>query len=247
MKQKCANNNKLSLLYWRLFLDLLFLKSIIHILFVLSSLSVFSQEYDKKAISTTSKLVLVEFASVEHIELEMNENSNEIAIQFKNADVQNTPIISDDGTSVLISVSKNAMALKGIDKNKYRAGQPLYPSYILSIPKGLKVQLLYDKGSFATRNFYGNLELHLNSGEVTINQFKGLMNIVSFSGKINCNVNAAKLEITASKGTITSNLKDKRLLKTQTSLNGIFKNANNVLKIKTIHAKVNLKSMSTQK
>ena len=184
---------------------------------------------------------MIELASIEDIEVKMHENSNEIAILYKNTDDQNTPIISDNGTSVLIAVSKNAMALKGTDKNKYRAGQPLYPSYILSIPKGLEVQLFYDKGNFRTSNFYGNLELHLNSGNVTINQFKGAVQVESFSGKINCSVNAARLEITSSKGTIVSNLKDKRLVKTQTSLSGIFNNANNVLKINTIHAKVNLK------
>lgn len=214
---------------------------------MLSSLPIFSQEFDEKIISTTSKSMLIELASVEHIELKMNENIEKIEVLYKNTDTQNTPNITDDGTTVRIAVSKNANNLKGTNKNKYRAGQPIYPSYEIRIPKDMYVQLFYDKGNFRTNDFYGNLELHLNSGEVTINQFKGVVNIESFSGNINCNMNAAMISISSNKGEIVSNLKDTRLVKTATSLNGIFKNANNVLKIKTIHAKVNLKTRSTQK
>lgn len=208
---------------------------------------VFSQEFDEKIISTTSKSMLIELASVEYIELKMNESADKMEVLFKNTDVQNTPIITDNGTTVRIAVSKNATNLKGTDKNKYRAGQPIYPSYEIRIPKDMEVQLFYDKGNFKTNDFYGNLDLYLNSGEVTINQFKGVVNIESFSGNINCSMNAAMIAISSNKGEIVSNLKDARLVETATSLNGIFKNANNVLKIKTIHAKVNLKTRSTQK
>ena len=208
---------------------------------------IFSQEFDEKIISTTSKSILIELASVEYIELNMNESADKMEVLYKNTDIQNTPIITDNGTTVRIAVSKNATNLKGTDKNKYRAGQPIYPSYEIRIPKDMYVQLFYDKGNFKTNDFYGNLELHLNTGEVTINQFKGVVNIESFSGNINCNMNAAMIAISSNKGEIVSNLKDTRLVETATSLNGIFKNANNVLKIKTIHAKVNLKTRSTQK
>ena len=208
---------------------------------------IFSQEFDEKIISTTSKTMLIELASVEQIELKMNESADKMEVLYKNTDVQNTPIITDNGTTVRIAVSKNATNLKGTDKNKYRAGQPIYPSYEIRIPKDMEVQLFYDKGNFKTNDFYGNLDLHLNSGEVTINQFKGVVNIESFSGNINCSMNAAVIAISSNKGEIVSHLKDVRLVETATSLNGIFKNANNVLKIKTIHAKVILKTRSTQK
>ena len=208
---------------------------------------IFSQEFDEKIISTTSKIMLIELASVEQIELKMNESADKMEVLYKNTDVQNTPIITDNGTTVRIAVSKNATNLKGTDKNKYRAGQPIYPSYEIRIPKDMEVQLFYDKGNFKTNDFYGNLDLHLNSGEVTINQFKGVVNIESFSGNINCSMNAAVIAISSNKGEIVSHLKDVRLVETATSLNGIFKNANNVLKIKTIHAKVILKTRSTQK
>jgi len=191
--------------------------------------------------------VFVEFASLENIELRMNENDNEIVVLYKDTDIQNMPIIRDDGASVSIIVSKNALDLKGTQKNKYRAGQPLYPSYILIVPKGVDMQILYEKGNFITEKFQGNLDLRLGSGVVDLNEFNGAVTIDSFSGKINCAIKSAKIKVNSSRTKIISSLKDERLIEKQKSVEGIFKNANNVLNINTIQAKVNLKPMSTQK
>jgi hypothetical protein len=210
-------------------------------------LSVLPQEFNKKIISTTSKSLLIELASVERITLKMKDSSEKIEVLYKNTDQINTPMISDNIGLVHIKVSKTATKIKRLDKNKYRAGQPVYPSYEIIIPRGMNVQLLYDKGNFNASNFKGHLNLHLNSGKVTIDQFKGFVSVESFSGIINCSIEAARVTVNSNTGEIVTNLKDKRLIKTQNSLKGIFKNANDVLKIKTIHAKVNLKSISTQK
>lgn len=219
----------------------------IYIFILLSSFQIVAQEFETKMIMSTSKSLLVELPSLERIELKTNQSTDSIIVSYKNAEVQNVPMIVDNGVSVHIKVSKEASTLKGIEKNKYRAGQPIYPSYNISIPKHMNVQLFYDKGSFSTANFKGTLDVHLNSGVVDVHQFKGSMSIESFSGLINCSLSAARVAVSSNKGEIINDLKDKRLIQTPTSLNGIFKNANNVLKIKTIHAKVNLKSMSTQK
>jgi len=198
-------------------------------------------------ILSASKSLLIELPSLEHIELKINQSTDSMIVSYKNTDAQNVPTISDNGVTVHVKVSKEASALKGTEKNKYRAGQPIYPSYNISIPKDMNVQLFYDKGNFGTANFKGTLEVHLNSGVVNLHQFKGLVNIESFSGLIHCSLSAAMVAVSSNKGKIITDLEDKRLVKTSTSLNGIFKNANNVLKIKTIHAKVNLKSLPTQK
>ena len=218
-----------------------------YIVFILISLRVFCQDFDQKTILTGSKSVLIELASIENIELSMNKSSEKIEVMYRNTNAENEPIISDDGTTVHIAVAKNAYSLEGTEKNKYRAGQPLYPSYMIRIPKNMNVQLFYDKGNFRMTNFEGALAIHLNSGVVDINQFKGTVSVESFSGKINCSLNAARLDVNSNKGALVSTLKDKRLIETQNSLKGIFNNAKNVLKINTIHAKVNLKWMSTQK
>lgn len=223
------------------------LKHLKYIIFFLLTIQAFSQDFDQRTIQSGSKIILIEFASVETIELRTNNSSEEIEILSTNTGGQNTPQILDDGRIVHIVVSKDAYSLKGTDKNKYRAGQPLYPNYVISIPKGLDVKLLYDKGNLKATNFQGNLDVRLNTGDVMIDQFSGVVHIESFAGKINCNLTAARLDIVSNKGAISSSLQDRRLIKTQNSLKGIFNSTKNVLKINTIRAKVNLKSMSTQK
>ncbi len=223
------------------------MKLSIYIVLILGSFNVFSQNIEKKTVISKSKSLLIEFASVEKITLNIHDSSDKITISYRDTDDQNVPKINDTDGAIYIKVAKSANKLKGIEKNKYRAGQPLFPTYIINVPKDMNVQLFYDKGNFKTVNFKGVLDLHLDAGTVEIDEFEGELSIESFSGLIHCNVSAAMLNVVSSKGKITSNLQDNRLRQTKTSLNGTYVNANNVLKIKSIHAKVNLKSMLTQK
>lgn len=200
-----------------------------------------------KTIVSTSKSLLIEFPSVEKIILKVHNNLDQVIVSYQNTNNQNVPIINDTEGTIHIKIARNANILKGTEKNKYRAGQPLFPTYSISIPKDMYVQLFYGKGNFETANFQGVLDLRLDTGTVAIKQFEGKLSVESFSGLINCTINAAMLNVNSTNGEISTNLQDMRLKQTATSLSGIYKNANNVLKIKSIHAKVNLKSVLTQK
>jgi len=200
-----------------------------------------------KTITSKSKSLLIEFASVEKIVLKVHNDLDQVIVSYQNTDNQNVPILNESDGTIHIKTEKNENTLKGTEKNKYRAGQPLFPTYVINIPKDMSVQLFYGKGNFETVNFQGVLDLHLDAGTVAIEQFEGKLSVESFSGLINCTINAAMLNVNSTNGEISTNLQDMRLKQTATSLSGIYKNANNVLKIKSIHAKVNLKSVLTQK
>ncbi len=200
-----------------------------------------------KTITSKSKSLLIEFASVEKIVLKVHNDLDQVIVSYQNTDNQNVPILNESDGTIHIKIEKNENTLKGTEKNKYRAGQPLFPTYVINIPKDMSVQLFYGKGNFETVNFKGVLDLHLDAGTVAIEQFEGKLSVESFSGSINCTINAAMLNVNSTNGEISTNLQDMRLKQTATSLIGIYKNANNVLKIKSIHAKVNLKSVLTQK
>ena len=191
--------------------------------------------------------MLIEFASVEEITLNVHDHSDKVIVFYQDTDDENIPEITEADGTIHIKTAKAITRLKGTEKNKYRAGQPIFPSYMIHIPKDLDVQLFYEKGNFKTTNFNGKLDLHLDTGNAIINQFEGELAIESFAGLIRCNVLTARLHVISTKGKIVSDLQDKRLLRTKNSLKGIYVNANNVLKIKSIHGKVNLKSMLTQK
>ena len=184
---------------------------------------------------------------MEKIVLNVHESDNQVIVSYQDTDDENIPEISDANGTIRIKPKKKTTKLKGTEKNKYRAGQPVYPSYIIQIPKDLDVQLFYDKGNFKASNFKGKLDLHLDTGNVVIESFNGELDINSFAGLIQCTISNGVVNVVSTKGSVVSNFQDKRLVHTMNSLKGIYVNANNVLKIKSIHGKVNLKSMLTKK
>ena len=201
-----------------------------------------AQKTPQKTLISDTRTVVIELASVEQILLKTTTTTNKIKVGYIHTNYTNTPTIFEKENVVYIQISKDAQKLSGVEKTKYRAGQPLYPSYIIEVPKDVEVQLLYDKGNFLTEHFYGDLDIRLNSGDVTINQFKGTMNISTYSGKIDVTLNSANIFVENSKGDSQSNLQDKRLVRTGTLLKGVYRNASNMLKIRTVTSKITLNS-----
>ncbi len=223
------------------------MKFITYIVLLVGITNSHAQSDERKIFRSLSKSILIELTSLEKITLNVHDNSDEIIVSYVDTSDENVPEITDENGTVHIRVAQSKITLKGTEKNKYRAGQPLFPSYHIKIPKGLDVKLMYAKGNFETRYFNGKLELRLDTGTVKVDKFEGNLNVQSFAGLINCKVTSGFINVNSVKGKIHADLYDEQLKKTKTSLHGIYVNANNVLKINSIHAKVNLKSALTQK
>ena len=223
-----------------------FLKYYSFILFIFFTTSILAQKLEKKTIVTTSKTIIIELESINQLKLISTDVIDVIELSYEDFDLTNRPTINDDNDALHIKVIGNPNKIVGSDKTKYRAGQPVFPSYIVKLPKNMTVKAIYDKGNFYTKNFIGSLDLHLNHGVVDILNFKGDVNIRSYSGIINCEISEAKLDVESTKGILETALDDKRLQLTKTDLKGVYKNTLNSLTIKTIASKISLNPVRTQ-
>ena len=227
---------------------MLLLKLHLYILLLLSSTTLIAQSMKNTKLYSTSKTLIIELESINNLELISASQENIFSIISEDLDDTNTPNIYVENGVVHIEVRPDLNNITGSEKNKYRAGQPLYPKHRIEIPINISTTILIEKGNFSTHNFKGNLDLHIkNYGVIDINEFTGLISIESFSGKINCTLLNAEIDVQTSKGIISSLLIDDRINQTKTSLKGVYIKSDNQLRIKTIDAIVNLKPIKTRK
>jgi hypothetical protein len=96
------------------------------------------------------------------------------------------------------------------------------------------------------KDFKGELNLKLNKGNVDIQRFTGDITIELFLGNINAKIENTVINVTSNQGKIISNIKSDKLKKTDTSLKGVYGNSLNKLKVRSIHANINLSPIITQ-
>lgn len=171
--------------------------------------------------------------------------SNKITVFCTNCTNKTMPKVNRENGIMTISTQKEQLP-PNTHQNKFRAGQPLYADYKINIPENLSVIINYEEGNFKTTNFTGNLQLNLNQGALTIDDFKGAIAITSYSGTINCQLTSAAIQVENSQGETHTNLELTNVKKTKSSLKGIYKNSDNTLKIKTVNTKVTLTSVITK-
>ena len=206
-----------------------------------------AQRAETNVLYSNAKVLIVELESIDQLELNSTDSENVFRVISNDIDDTNVPKVYAENNIVYVKVASNLNKIEGSNKSKYRAGQPLFPKYIIQVPENISAKVFYTKGNFISRGFRGDLDLHIqNYGKVEINKFSGTINIEIFSGIVDCAVSHSIVNIETSKGSVQSFLKDKRLIKTTTSLKGVYESSNNTLNIKTINAKVVLKPFKNQ-
>ena len=211
------------------------------------STGLLAQRAETNVLFSKAKVLIIELESINQLELITTDSENVFRVISNDIDDTNVPRVYVENDIVYVKVTSDPNKIEGSNKSKYRAGQPLFPKYSIHIPTNISTKVFYTKGNFIAHDFSGDLDLHIqNYGKVEIEKFTGTLSIEIFSGKIDCTVSQSILNIETSKGNIESFLKDKRLIKTTTSLKGIYKSPNNTLNIKTINAKVILKPFKNQ-
>ncbi len=212
--------------------------------FLLSGvLQVSAQSETRQSIQSKAKTVLVELASLNQLTLKNSEKEREFILSYNNHTTYKAPIVSEKDNMVAIKVTEAKDFLPGSQRNKYRAGQPLYPNYTIEIPENVEVKIVYKKGNFKANNFSGTLALYLDHGIVDILGINGSVFVQSYAGVINCKLKNATITVESSKGSIISEIQDDKLVANTTSLQGIYGYPLNKLQIKTVTAKVNLQPL----
>lgn len=146
-----------------------------------------------------------------------------------------------------IYINSNKLALQTPEKvDKFCSEQPLFPTYKITIPDNAEVAIYYNNGDFVAEGFTGIVNLRLNSGTLDILNLQGSVAIELFSGNINTTVSNSTIDITTNRGKITSFIKAKKFLQTNTSLKGVYGKPIHKLHVRAIHANITLRPTKTQ-
>ncbi len=212
------------------------------LLFLIAGLSTISlaQPYESISIQTEVRSIWVELESLNQLQIRRSKDAGLIRLQYNNHDNYPDPVLIDKNDLIELNVTDDTQALPQAQQNKYRAGQPLYPNYILEIPLNIQLKLSYKQGNIKINNFVGELELYLDHGTVKIDKLSGSARIQSYGGVIDCTLNDASVNIESKEGEVRTTIQDKGLKISHRSISGRYGLAKNNLDITTVVGKVTL-------
>lgn len=199
-----------------------------------------AQPFESISIKSQAKTIWIELESLNQLIIRQNTEAGTIRFQFNNHDSYPEPILMEKGDLVELMVKRDQQHLPQAQQNKYRAGQPLYPNYILEVPLNIQLKLRYKQGNTQVSNFSGELELYLDHGTVDLWDLNGSAKVQSYGGVINSRLANARVQIESKEGQVTTNIRDVRLTASDRRINGVYGQATNILHITTILGKVNL-------
>jgi len=130
-----------------------------------------------------------------------------------------------------------------LEGDKFGIDQGDLPSYVITIPLGIKVNIAIKEGNFKALNVKGDISLQLNTGIATINNLKGNLTVEMIYGKINGFFKEGVFDVDTKLGTISTNLIDKNLKISNQKVKGFLKDKNFLIKIKTINGVINLNKL----
>ena len=199
-----------------------------------------AQSFESISLQTQTKSVWVELASLNRLQIQHSTESDLIRLRFNNHESYPEPVMIDKDDLIEIKVLHDAKTLPQAQQNKYRAGQPLYPNYILEVPLNCQLKISYKQGNTQAKNFTGDLELYLDHGTVNLVQLSGSGSIQSYGGVINCLLANAKVAIESKEGQVETDIKHKSLAVGKQFIRGHYGDPRNDLRVTTILGKVTL-------
>ncbi|MBJ2176425.1 DUF4097 family beta strand repeat protein [Aureibaculum sp. A20] len=222
------------------------MKILYYIFILLISLSISAQKKVLKEVDFNNQNIEVQFEDIDLLEIVRTEDQK-ISISMVDYVENTTQLeIENVGNNIRI-ISKSLIPFEPNSKiEKFCYLQPLFPSYKLSLPKGSAVEISYKNGNIEVVSFTGNMDLRLNTGDVKIDDFKGSITTELLFGNINATIRDTEVNIISNHGDITTTFPSEQWQKTDISLKGILGINNNLLKVESISANINLKTIETQ-
>ncbi len=127
--------------------------------------------------------------------------------------------------------------------NKFCVDQPLYASYVIKVPKNSNVYLKIESGNLNIDKFKGFINVDIGTGAVLLNNNFGDINLKIIDGSVKAFVKNTELKLSTNLGNIQSSLHNLKATKNNKTLNGVYKNDHNKLKITAVKANIYIKAV----
>lgn len=222
------------------------MRIIFYIYFLLLAAPVIAQKTIVKEIDFNNQKIEIQLEDIDLLEI-VNTDKQKVSLSMQDHAENPTQIeIKNSEKTITITASTILPIVDNSKMDKFCYEQPLFSSYKLMIPKGCEVSVVYHNGNFSTKNFTGNINVRLNTGDLTIDNFKGNVNIESFSGNIETTINNTEAIILSSQGKITTGFSSSNWERTAISLKGTLGKKSNLLTIQSVSANIVLNSTTTE-
>ena len=195
----------------------------------------FGQHLVEKSVDVRSKNIEISCRNIDHLQLRSTSNKT-VKINLTDAQDRFTNIDVYYENDKLIIKQKESQPQETI--NKFCVEQPIFASYIISVPNDSQVFINIISGNLNISHFKGFINAQLETGNVILENNTGEVNLKIVDGSVNSVIKNSQLNLTTNLGEIESKLPHLPASKNKKSLIGFYKNDQNKLSIKAIKANI---------
>jgi len=193
-----------------------------------------AQNLIDKTVSAGAKYIFIELHFIDNLKIENSDNDKIEVISENNFGGASNFILEEKkGTITIKDIRKFEENKEDIDKDC--VVQPVYPSYLIKIPKNKKVKIMITEGNFNVKGYKGDLNIDLERGIARLENIHGEISLQINVGNVFCKLKNTELDVHTNMGFIKADevvsLKDtdKRSFK---GVIGISKNKLNINALK---------------
>lgn len=200
----------------------------------------FGQHFIEKSFDASSKNIEIICRSIDNLKL-ISTSSNKVKISLTDAQERFSNIDVYTEKDRLFIKQKESLPQESI--NKFCVEQPIFVSYIISVPNNSQVFVSIVSGNLNIENFKGFVNAQLETGAVTLDNNSGDINLKIVDGSVKVRIKNTQLNLATNLGEIVSTIPSLLPSKSKKLLTGIYQNDQSKLTIKAIKANIFLKSV----
>jgi len=196
-----------------------------------------AQNLIDKTVSAGAKYIFIELNFIDNLKIVNSENDKlEVVSENDFGGSSNFILKEEKGTILIKDIRKFEENNEKTDKDC--VVQPVYPSYLIKIPKNKKVKIMITEGNFNVKGYKGDLSVDLERGIARLEDFHGKISLQINVGNVYCKLRDTDLDIHTNMGfiradkLITLKNEDKR------SFKGVLGKPKNKLIISALKANV---------
>ncbi len=201
---------------------------------------IFGQHFIEKSFEASSKNIEISCTSIDNLKL-ISTSGNNVKISLKDAQDRFSNIDVYSEKDRLFIKQKESLPQESI--NKFCVEQPVFVSYIISVPNNSQVFVNMVSGNLNIENFKGFVNAQLETGAVTLDNNSGDINLKIVDGSVKVKIKNTQLHLASNLGEITSEIPTLLPSESKKLLTGIYQNGQHKLTIKAIKANIFLEAV----
>jgi hypothetical protein len=160
-----------------------------------------AQNLIDRTVSARSKFIFIELHFIDNLEIVNSDNDKIEVISENNFGGSSNFILKEEkGTVTIKDVQKFEENNEVRDKDC--VVQPVYPSYLIRIPRNKKVKIMITEGNLNVKGYKGDVTIDLERGIARLERLNGRIDLNINVGNVYCRLKNTELNIHTNMGFI---------------------------------------------